>query len=154
MAKAISASNAVMNAIEQTAAIYGVRSYRMQSRMFRVPGKGGVERPMFIGQWKDDLGVAHFKGMADMLLTPRITLYGITREQYPITFAGKAVDVPVKQYQIAVALWVECKSGGATLKKEQCDFRDDVLKAGAFWLQARDSADVVIEWFQQHGVSR
>jgi hypothetical protein len=145
MPKPISAANAVMHAVEYAAGLYGVRSYRMQSRMVRVIGAGGRERPMFMGQWKDEFGGTHYKGIADILLTPRLLF------KKPET----SVDATLHADRyIAVALWVECKSGKARLSDEQKDFRDDVQHGGAFWLEARDCADAVIDWFTKNGVER
>jgi hypothetical protein len=134
----VSASNAVVSAIESAAAIYGVRSYRMNSRTFMVPGAGGRERPMFMGQWKDENGETHRQGMADLLLTPRIPV----------------VTATVGRVLMSVPLWVECKSGSGKLEPEQKLFRDDVTKAGAFYIEAHDSAQAVIDWFTIFGVSR
>ena len=118
-----------------------------------VTGAGGRERPMFMGQWKDDLGEIHKKGMADLLLTPKIPVSHL---------AGKSlIHIPMntsmKEEQpafVCVALWVECKSGSGRLEPEQKLFRDDVLKAAAFYLEIHDSAEDVIEWFEQMGVRR
>ena len=67
MTKKINAANAVVGSIEEAAAIYGVRCYRMQSRVFNVVGIGGRPRPMFVGGWKDRFGTSHKGGMADIL---------------------------------------------------------------------------------------
>lgn len=140
MGKRVSASNSVVSSVEQAAAIYGVRSYRMQSRVFDVVGTGGISRPMFIGLWRDRFGDSHKGGMPDLLLTPKVPFVN--------TFNG------VLAMSVAVALWVECKSGGASLTPQQRLFRDDAIEAGAFWIQARDSAQAVIDWFDQYGVKR
>jgi hypothetical protein len=135
MAK-ISASNAVLQAIETACAIYGVRCYRMNSRAIQVIGAGGRERPMFFGQWRDQSGIQHKRGMADLLLTPRIRL-----QTSPPT-------------RVCVPLWVECKSGTGELRADQILFRDDVIDSGAFYIEAHDSADAVIQWFNEQGVSK
>lgn len=140
-----SASNAVVSSVENAAAIYGVRCYRMQSRTVQVKGAGGRERPMFMGAWKDALGVPHYKGMADVLLTPKIKV---------LTRSIRNGLLTEESFVYAVALWVECKSGTGELRKEQVEFRNDVLAAGAFYIEAHDSADAVIEWFKQMGVAR
>lgn len=131
MAKVISASNAVVSSIEQAAMIYGVRSYRMNTRTFQVVGAGGRERPMFMGQWRDRFGTIHFKGMGDLLMTPFVPVAGM-----------------------CVALWCECKAGTGRLTGDQQLFREDVEEAGASYLLAHDGPDVVIEWFQKMGVRR
>lgn len=139
MPKRVSASNAVGHAIEYTCAIYGVPCFRMQSRAFTVIGAGGRSRPMFMGEWKDENGTVRRKGMADYLLTPRIR-----------------IEFPTVKFFFAptVALWVECKSGTGELSADQILFRDYVLKSGAYYIEAHDSADAVVEWFKDHGVTR
>jgi hypothetical protein len=150
------AANDVVTSIEQVAALYGVRAYRMQSRVMTVVGAGGRTRPMFMGAWRDQLGQIHYKGMADLLLTPRIPMFTVpmtiklkdgTEEQEPGLYVPRRMDC-------AVALWVEAKSGSGRLSPEQELFRDDVLKAGAFWIQAQDGPDDVLQWFENMGVRR
>lgn len=133
----ISASNAVVNAVMQVAAIYGQPAYRMQSRCFTVTGAGGADRPLFIGQWDDMTGAHHFGGMCDVLLTPLIWLPG-----------------PIRPHRIQVPLWCECKSGTGQLTDEQKAFRDHVEATGGFWIECRDSADMLVAWFREHGVER
>jgi hypothetical protein len=123
------AGNSVVSAVEEACALYGVRCYRQQSRAMTVVGAGGRPRPMFVGQWRDRFGTLHTSGMADLLLTPFISQAGCV-----------------------TALWVECKSGTGKLTLEQQLFRDDVQKAGAYWLQVRDSADQVLQWFDDFNV--
>jgi hypothetical protein len=143
----VSAGNAAMSAVEDCAAFYGVRYYRMQSRVFTVPGRGGKDRPMFMGGWRDEYGVMHTKGMSDFLLTPRIAIPG------PVT--GPTTKTPqLMPHYVCVPLWVECKAGRDELSQDQIDFRDDVTKAGAFWLCCKDSYEELIAWFQEHGVTR
>lgn len=152
MAKTVSASNAVVSAVETAAAMFGVRCYRMNSRTFKVVGASGRERPMFMGQWKDELGTVYHKGMADLLLTPRITVNpSSSLVHIPMnTPAGS----PIKPVSVCVPLWVECKSGSGVLTKEQKAFRDDVIKAEAFYIEAHDSAEEVIAWFEAMQVRR
>jgi hypothetical protein len=153
MAKKISAANAAVSACVSAAALFGVPAYRMQSRVVTVVGAGGGNRPMFIGEWIDDMGVKHYRGMADLLLTPCIdpfTLCGV-KGQFFIPMNQRA-DLPMNR--IAVPLWVECKSGSGELEPEQKLFRDRVVSAGNFYVEAHDSADAVIAWFQQMGVRR
>jgi hypothetical protein len=137
---AISASNAVLQSIETACAIYGVRSYRMNTRAMSVVGVGGKERPMFFGSWKDANGELHRKGMADLFLTPKIPLKKLVETDSGLRFC--------------VPLWVECKSGSGKLTEDQKLFRADVIEAGAFYIEAHDSADAVVEWFRQYGVTR
>lgn len=156
MARKISASNAVVQAIETAASLYGVRSYRMNSRTFTVPRGDGTDRPMFMGMWKDEVGTVHRKGMADLLLTPQVPL---SKLQPPTAL----VHIPMNhnttrgllgEAKITVVLWVECKSGMGKLRVEQKAFRDDVLEAGAYYIEARDDADDVVAWFEKMGVRR
>jgi hypothetical protein len=142
MPKHVSASNSAVSSVEHAAALYGVRCYRMNSRTFEVEGAGGRKRPMFMGAWKDELGQHHFTGMADLLLTPRVRL--------PIMDGSKFIDIATA----TIPLWVECKSGTGRLGPEQIAFRDDVVKAGAAYIEARDSAEAVIAWFDKMGVRR
>jgi hypothetical protein len=146
MAKTISASNAVVNAVEAAASLYGVRCYRMNSRTFTVAGAGGRDRPMFMGQWRDEFGTLYRKGMADLLLTPRIII------NQPPSLIHVPMNTPAgaqsKPFAACVPLWVECKSGSGVLTVEQRAFREDVRKAGAFYIEAHDSADEVIVWFE------
>lgn len=148
----IKASNAVTNAILDAAALYRVPAFRMQSRVLPVIGKGGRSRPMFFGSWTDDLGVLHHSGMADLLLQPRISISKIITESIP----GLLPAVPNhdSHFKITVPLWVECKSGTGKLREDQIAFRDYVVKGGAFFLEAHDCADSVIDWFDAFGVTR
>jgi hypothetical protein len=134
-ARRISASNAVVGAVMQAAAIHRVPAYRQQSRCFTVTGAGGEQRPMYMGQWDDMLGEHHFGGMCDVLLTPCIT------RAHGMTFG-----------RFQVALWIECKSGEGRLSKEQVAFRDHVLQTGGYWLECRDSAEALLAWFREFGV--
>jgi hypothetical protein len=131
VAKRINPANAVVNACEQVAALYRVRCYRMQSRVFNVVGAGQKERPMFFGRWVDRFGEKHPGGMADLLMTPK-TKWG----------------------PYAVALWVECKFGSGRLEPEQIAFRDDVTDAGAYYIEVHDSAEPLIALFDDWGVNR
>ena len=74
MSKHISASNAVVGAVLNAAALFGVQGYRMQSRQFTVAGEEGRPRPMFMGQWDDRFGTHHYAGMSDVLLSPKIKI--------------------------------------------------------------------------------
>jgi hypothetical protein len=134
----VNAANAVVSAVEMACALYGVPCYRQQSRAFQVVGKGGRQRPMFIGQWRDETGQLHFAGMADLLLTPQV----LWRTQNPCF------------NRVCVPLWVECKAGSGRLSVDQQAFRDDVLAAGAYYIEAHDSAAPVVDWFEAHGVKR
>ena len=96
---------------------------------------------MFMGQWRDREGTLHSAGMADLLLTPRM----MCESRYSVL--GLTV-------QIAAAVWVECKAGSGALRPEQRAFRDDVEQGGAVYIECRDSADPVVEWFNRNGVRR
>ena len=135
----ISASNAVVNAAEQVCMLYGVRSYRQNSGAMMIPDaeSPGRMRPMAMGQWRDRFGILHTRGKADLLITPCIYVPG-----------------PIHHVPICIVLWCECKSGTGRLKPDQILFRDDVLDAGAFYLQINDSAEELLRWFEAHGVKR
>lgn len=111
----------------------------------------GRKRPMYFGGWVDDLGITQHSGMADVLLTPRVSvscvIAGCVPGLIPATRERSQVMVPVP-------LWVECKAGTGELRKAQKTFRDHVVKSGAFFLEAHDCADVVVQWFEQFGVTR
>lgn len=134
--------NSVVQAVEQVAALYRVPCYREQSVVFTVEN-GGKSRPIFVGKWTDRFGTEHTKGKPDCLLTPRI--------QAPV-FDGS--QIPVGHVRECVPLWCECKFGSGELSDDQKAFRDDVLAAGAYYLECRDSADSLIDWFTRHGVKR
>lgn len=134
MSRASAAGNSVVKAIEDICGLFRVPVLRMQSRTFIVPGVGGRERPMFMGEWTDMFGYKHRKGMADLLAMPCIE-----------TGDGFLVTVP---------LWIECKAGTSEMRKEQIAFKEFVEAAGAYHLEARDSADPVIEWFKTNKVEK
>lgn len=141
----IKASNAIVSAIQDAAALYRVPCFRMQSGAMTVQGDGGRERPMFFGGWTDDLGVLHHSGMSDLLLMPRVSVSSVIAPYIPNHDTRLMITVP---------LWVECKAGTGKLRIEQRAFRDYVLKSGAFFLEAHDCADVVIDWFRKFKVER
>lgn len=154
MAK-ISKSNAVVGAVIEAAALYDVPRYRMNSRVVTVAGAGGRNRPMFFGEWTDDLGKLQCKGMADVLLTPQIDLLKIFQGGVPIIPMNQRADILRNiTTRICVPLWVECKSGSGELSDEQKAFRSHVIMAGAFYLEIHDSADELLKWFEQMGVRR
>lgn len=110
---------------------------------------------MFMGEWTDNLGVRHTRGKADLLLTPCIDLSKIIPKTPLAIPLNTRADISVTGiWMLAVPLWVECKSGGGKLEAEQKLFRDHVIKAGNFYIEAHDSADALIAWFQQMGVRR
>jgi hypothetical protein len=129
VSRRISAANAVGNAVEEACALYHVPCYRMNSRALTVVGKGGRERPMFFGQWRDRFGTMHRSGMPDYLLTPHVR------------FLGAATKIPIP-------VWLECKSGTGELTAEQKAFRDDVHLLGIKFLEVHDDASELISWFK------
>jgi hypothetical protein len=135
----VSASNAVVQAVEIAAALYGVPCYRMQSRVVSLTSSSGRSRPVFIGKWKDRNGEEHNGGMADLLLTPSIDF---------------TVSPSIAIGTVTVPLWAECKFGQGRLSPEQKLFRDDVIAIGAYYLEIHDSAEQLIQWFKDHGVER
>ena len=140
-----SGANGMMQAVEAICALYGVPTLRMQSRMFRVPGEGGRERPMFIGEWRDLQGVKRRKGMADILALPVVQFAG------PIGFAGRCPD---EIQRMTTPLWVECKFGTGRLGDDQEAFRDWVQATGGDWLLAHNSTEPLEEWFRNFGVTK
>lgn len=144
MSRASEGANSVVAACEEACERFSVPVYRMQSRVFTVVGKGGRNRPMFVGKWKDGLGVSHTKGMADLLAHPKV-------------------------WHTSYALWIEAKFGsgkqGESAKREsncicgqpinhQKHFQDYVESKGASYIVAQDCADAVIQWFKENGVTK
>lgn len=138
MSRVSDTANSVVSACETACAINRVPVMRMNSRTFLVPGKGGRERPMFTGEWTDQLGVKRRKGMADLFAMPRIQIL----QDQTLTI------------ETTVPLWIECKSGSGILTEEQELFRSFVEYAGAYYILAKDSADAVMAWFKEHRVRR
>lgn len=149
MAKQVSASNAVVSSCEEAAIIFGVPTYRMNSRVFTVVGAGGRSRPMFVGKWKDRYGDEHNGGMADLLLTPTVRVASL----FPAISGWMGMSA-ASELLITVPLWCECKYGSGRLEPEQKLFREDVLARGAFYLEIHDGPDQLLEWFKEKGVRR
>ncbi len=154
MTRASESANSVVAAVEEACEVWGVPVYRMQSRVFTVVGKGGKSRPMFVGKWKDGLGVWHTKGMADLLAHPEIII---------------ETNGPIGQGEISTPVWIECKFGsgkqGESAAREakcicgqpinhQKHFQEYVESKGASYIVAHDCADAVIEWLKRNGVTR
>lgn len=134
-----------MKAVEDVCGFYEVPVLRMQSRVFQVPGVGGRERPFFVGEWVDQLGVKHRKGMADLLLQPKIT---VTKN---ITHKGTQVEIPLS---FVIPLWVECKSGSGKQTVDQKAFQEWVESIGACYLCVTDSCEPLMEWFKTYKVRK
>jgi hypothetical protein len=119
----------------------------MQSRTFIVPGVGGRERPFFVGEWTDAMGVKHRKGMADLLLQPRVSLVA---EVSP----GKSfphVKIPVS---FTIPLWVECKAGEGKMDEHQLAFRLWVLSIGAAHICVTENCEELMKWFEEKKVRK
>ncbi len=142
--------NAVMYAVEQVCALYGVQVTREQSRQFNVQGAAGRWRPMFFGIWTDTSGrlvrrvgkgkktnVWH-KGKADFLARPRIT------------YAKGVADVK----PISVPLWIECKSLKGKQTPDQLAFQSWVESNGDFYLLLVEDVRPLVAWFDAHGVEK
>jgi hypothetical protein len=137
------AENPTMYAVEQVCGLYGVQVTREQSRTFTVES-GGRWRPMFFGQWTDEVGKRRF-GKADFLARPRI-LAGI----------GQHRD----GFRLSVPLWIECKSleGDKNRRKNlktmenQAAFKRWVESNGDFYLHIVEDVRPLIAWFEAHGV--
>jgi hypothetical protein len=152
MSKASDAANGLMVAVSQVAGLYFVPAFRMQSRALPVVGKGGRSRPMFFGEWTDDLGEKHKSGMADWLLMPHIR--ASIKATITPPFAG-VIAPPVLTSSVVgvtIPLWCECKTGRGKLTDDQFAFKLFVENAGAHHIALHDSADELIEWFVTHGV--
>lgn len=134
-----------MSAVEDVCGLFGVPCLRMQSRTFTVPGVGGRERPFFVGEWRDADGVKHRKGMADLLLQPRVSML------VAVTVKGQELKVPLS---FTVPLWVECKAGSGKLDAEQEAFRDWVLSIGAAYICVTDSCEELMQWFKNKNVEK
>jgi len=138
----VSASNAVVSAIMQCAAVHGQPCFRMQSRMFEVTGEDGRIRPMWVGAWTDRFGEEHYGGMADCLCTPTIEL---RTEMSGAEFYANRVQV---------ALWCEAKAGTGRLTEKQILFRENVEATGGEYLLCHDSAEALMDWFKNHRLVR
>ena len=139
-----SASNAVVSAILQCAAIHGQPAYRMQSRSFEVPGEEGRLRPFFVGEWTDRYGAKIWGGMADVLCTPTVELIH-PQSRGDIALGGLAVQL---------AVWCEAKSGKGKLTEKQELFRENVEETGGVYLLCQDSAEELLRWFGEHQLVR
>jgi hypothetical protein len=155
MSKASDAANGLMLAVAQVCGLYSVPAFRMQSRTLMVTGPHGRVRPMFMGEWTDDLGEKHRSGMADWLLTPRI------RENINATlkFSSQGVGVAPPPLLVAsvigvvVPVWCECKAGlSARMTPDQIAFKTYVENNGAYHIELRDP-DELIAFFVSHGVT-
>lgn len=118
--------------------MWRVPVFRQQSRVFTVEGEDGKKRPFFVGQWTDNQGIKHTKGMADLLAMPRVEFYD----------DGKYIC------DITVPLWIECKAGTGTLTKDQREFKDFIEESGAFYICAVDSSTAVLDWFRDEKVKK
>jgi hypothetical protein len=154
MTRASAAANGLMVAAYQVAMMQHVPCFRMQSRVFTVVGAGGRQRPMNMGEWTDDLGVKHTSGMADWLMLPTIRTNMKGELQPKVATPSMTLTIVASTTGICVPLWVECKAQSGRLEKSQKEFRDYVEGAGAFYLELRDSADELLQWFDAHGVAK
>lgn len=144
MSRASDAANGLMAAVGDVCGLWGVPLFRMNSRTVSVVGAGGRTRPMFFGQWTDDLGVVRRKGMADILTMPRIT------------YSTRLGDSPLmlQAFPHTVPLWIECKVGAGRMTEDQQCFKQYVENAGAYHLSLHDSADELILWLETHGAKK
>lgn len=142
MSRASAAGNGVVKAVEDVCGLFGVPVLRMQTRTFTVPGAGGRERPFFVGEWTDAMGVKHRKGMADLLLMPQIRIKQCLEHR------------PQQMLYVTIPLWVECKAGSGKLEKDQREFKDWVMSIGAAYLCVTDSCEALMDWFKNYGVEK
>ena len=149
MSRTSQAANGLMSAIEDVCGLWGVHLLRMQSRTFTVTGAAGRSRPMFCGEWTDDLGYKHRSGMADFLAMPRTSFI-------PLESRIPNVDISLQLgiCSYTAPLWIEAKTGSGKLTPDQQAFKEYVEHAGAFHLELHDSADELMEWFKNHGVKK
>ena len=149
-AKRTTPGNALMKCVEDVCGLHGVPFYRMQSRVFTVRGRGGRDRPMITGGWRDRYGEHHTGGMPDFLLTPGVDItldIDPAQDEHGLL---NSVVIPL----VPVALWVECKAGRDRLSEGQEAFRDDVLAQGGHWLLVKEGPEALLAWFKKHGVRR
>ena len=144
------AENAVGYAVEQICGLYGVQVTREQSRSITVQS-GGRWRPMFFGQWTDELGKRRF-GKADFLARPRVALRSVV-SAWPGFLLNDAPHA-----RVSVPLWIECKSReGKTNRKtklDQAEFERWVTKNGDFYLRVQEDIRPLVAWFDAHGVEK
>jgi hypothetical protein len=144
MSKASEAGNAVMVAVEQVLDFYGVQHTREQSRVVTVPrGDGQGFRPMYFGKWIDNQGDVHTGGRADILARPKLPMRAIllNGEHWPADF-------------VSVPLWIECKSGSGSQRREQREFQAWVTSNGDYYLLIRDDVNPLLEWLKARGVRK
>ena len=140
--------NQLMKSVEDVCGLYRVPFYRMQSRVFTVVGRGGRERPMITGGWRDRNGEHHTGGMPDFLLTPKVNVSKLVE-------VDDGNDAPMfAKIEYTLPLWVECKAGKDRLSPAQVAFRDDVLAQGGHWLLVKDGPEALLDWLKEHGVRR
>lgn len=142
MSRASDAGNGVMKAVEDVCNLYDVPVTRMQSRTFTVPGKGGKERPFFVGEWIDRMGVKRRKGMADLLAQPSVCLGVLTGKK---ELSTTTVTIP---------LWIECKAGTGKLTGDQQAFKEWVDEIGAAYLCVTDSCEELLNFFKHYDLRR
>jgi hypothetical protein len=148
VSKASVNANAVVYAVEQVCALYGVRCTREQSKVITVVGAAGRWRPMFIGQWIDDYGKVHRGGRADILARPRVLIN-----------AGPAYHIggdsaEILRVRVTVPLWIECKSGSGRLSPDQIAFKKWVEANDETYILIHDDVRPLIEWFEKMGVKK
>lgn len=166
MSRASANANAVVYGIVETCALYGVETFRMQSRVFTVPGAAGRDRPLFIGQWTDQFGKMHNRGMSDILARPKVPLKYLEPVCW-VKVAGSFGLVPTIEARerfeygaagldatITLPLWIEAKSGRGGLTDDQVAFKSYVESNGETWLLIHDDLRPLIEWLEIHGVKK
>ena len=154
MTRSSAAANGLMLAAYQCAMMMHVPAFRMQSRVFTVVGAGGRQRPMFMGEWTDELGEKHTSGFSDWLMLPTIRT-NLKGELHPkVPTPNLNLTIVASTTGICVPLFVECKALSGRLTPDQKAFKEYVERAGAYYLELRDSADTLMEWFRAHGVEK
>jgi hypothetical protein len=159
MSKASDAANAAMYAVEKTCELYGVETLRMQSRTVLVPGAAGRTRPLFFGQWRDQFGELHTRGMADLLLRPRVPMFDLMFKpgEYVLCYSPSemaAIINRMKNVFVTVPVWVEVKSGRGEMRHDQHAFRNYVEWNGEVFFTIHEEMKPLTDWFDSHGVKQ
>lgn len=135
MSRSSEAGNSVVQAAIQACMLRGVPVVRFNSGQFMGFGDKGRARPVAASIWYDDLGAKHTAGMPDLLARPTTILPGVN-------------------VRITVPLWIECKAGTSKLTSEQKAFREMCEAHHEHYIELRDSAEELMEWFTRNQVTR
>lgn len=146
MSRASEDANSVVSAIEQTCNLYGVDTFRMQSRVVMVEGAAGRIRPMYFGKWRDRFGEIHSSGMADILARPQVPIRFLDSDDNLNKFGA--------DQKVTVPLWIEGKSGKGRQTPKQRLFQAHVQWNGETYLLIHDDVRPLIEWFESRYIRK